>query len=53
MGDAIQVKDGKTVKNTGSTDHDPTEKTITPMVGTLNLFIDIILERIFLRAISK
>jgi large subunit ribosomal protein L3e len=33
MGDAIQVKDGKTVKNTGSTDHDPTEKTINPMGG--------------------
>jgi len=33
MGDAIQVKDGKTVKNTGTTDHDPTEKTITPMGG--------------------
>ncbi|CAF1385127.1 unnamed protein product [Rotaria magnacalcarata] len=33
IGEAIQVKDGKTVKNTGSTDHDPTEKTITPMGG--------------------
>jgi len=33
MGDAIQSKDGKTVKNTGTTDHDPTEKTITPMGG--------------------
>ena len=33
MGDAIQVKDGKTVKNTGSTDYDPTEKTINPMGG--------------------
>jgi len=33
MGEAIQVKDGKTVKNTGSTDHDPTEKTINPMGG--------------------
>jgi len=33
MGDAIQTKDGKTVKNTGSTDHDPTEKTINPMGG--------------------
>jgi large subunit ribosomal protein L3e len=33
MGEAIKVKDGKTVKNTGSTDYDPTEKTITPMVG--------------------
>ena len=33
IGEAIQVKDGKTVKNTGSTEHDPTEKTITPMVS--------------------
>ena len=33
MGDVIQTKDGKTVKNTGSTDHDPTEKTINPMVN--------------------
>jgi len=33
IGEAIQVKDGKTVKNTGSTDHDPTEKTINPMGG--------------------
>jgi len=33
IGDAIQVKDGKTVKNTGSTEHDPTEKTINPMGG--------------------
>ncbi len=32
IGEAIQVKDGKTVKNTGSTEHDPTEKTINPMV---------------------
>jgi large subunit ribosomal protein L3e len=33
IGEAIQVKDGKTVKNTGSTEHDPTEKTINPMGG--------------------
>jgi large subunit ribosomal protein L3e len=33
IGDAIQVQDGKTVKNTGATEHDPTEKTITPMGG--------------------
>jgi large subunit ribosomal protein L3e len=33
IGDAIQVKDGKTVKNTGTTEHDPTEKTINPMGG--------------------
>ncbi|CAF1020212.1 unnamed protein product [Rotaria sp. Silwood1] len=33
IGDAIQIKDGKTVKNTGSTEHDPTEKTINPMGG--------------------
>jgi large subunit ribosomal protein L3e len=33
MGEAVQVKDGKTVKNTGTTDHDPTEKTINPMGG--------------------
>jgi len=33
IGEAIQVKDGKTVKNTGSTDYDPTEKTINPMGG--------------------
>jgi large subunit ribosomal protein L3e len=33
IGEAIQVKDGKTVKNTGSTDHDPIEKTINPMGG--------------------
>jgi large subunit ribosomal protein L3e len=33
IGEAIQVKDGKTVKNTGSTEHDPTEKTINPMVN--------------------
>jgi large subunit ribosomal protein L3e len=33
IGDALQVKDGKTVRNTGSTEHDPTEKTINPMGG--------------------
>jgi len=33
IGEAVQVKDGKTVKNTGSTEHDPTEKTINPMGG--------------------
>jgi len=33
IGEAIQVKDGKSVKNTGSTEHDPTEKTINPMGG--------------------
>jgi len=33
MGEAVQVKDGKTVKNTGSTEYDPTEKTINPMGG--------------------
>lgn len=33
IGDAINVKDGKTVKNTGSTDYDPTQKTINPMGG--------------------
>jgi large subunit ribosomal protein L3e len=39
IGEAIQVKDGKTVKNTGSTEHDPAEKTINPMV---NIFIIIV-----------
>ena len=39
MGDAIQVKDGKTVKNTGSTEHDPTEKTINPMVRLNFVFL--------------
>jgi len=33
IGEQIQVIDGKTVKNTGSTEHDPTEKTINPMGG--------------------
>jgi large subunit ribosomal protein L3e len=33
IGEALQVKDGKSVKNTGSTEHDPTEKTINPMVN--------------------
>jgi large subunit ribosomal protein L3e len=33
IGEAIQGKDGKQVKNSGSTEYDPTEKTINPMGG--------------------
>lgn len=33
IGDALQGKDGKAIKNTGSTEHDPAEKTINPMGG--------------------
>jgi len=33
IGEAIQVQDGKTIKNSGSTEYDPTEKTINPMGG--------------------
>ena len=29
----VHTKDGKVIKNNGSTDHDITEKTITPMGG--------------------
>ena len=36
IGEAIQVKDGQTVKNTGSTDYDPTQKSITPMVRVID-----------------
>jgi large subunit ribosomal protein L3e len=33
IGQGIHTKDGKVVKNNGSTEHDVTEKTITPMGG--------------------
>jgi len=33
VGQALHAKDGKVVKNTGSTDYDLTEKTINPMGG--------------------
>ncbi|KAK0045400.1 60S ribosomal protein L3 [Biomphalaria pfeifferi] len=33
IGDGIHTKDGKVVKNNAATEHDPTEKTITPLGG--------------------
>jgi len=33
IGDGIQIKDGKTIKNNASTEHDPADKSITPMGG--------------------
>jgi len=33
IGDGVQVKDGKTIKNNAATEHDPTDKSITPMGG--------------------
>jgi len=33
LGQGVHTKDGKVIKNNGSTEHDVTEKTITPMGG--------------------
>jgi hypothetical protein len=46
----MQVKDGKTLKNTGSTELDLTEKTINPMISFL--FLDKIIFIIVFISIS-
>jgi len=52
IGDGVQVKDGKTIKNNAATEHDPTDKSITPMVYkhtkySLGFFFFFVREKIF------